>query len=113
MVVSVITINYNNVLGLTRTIDSVLLQKYKDFEFIIIDGGSDDGSVDVIKNFQKNISYWVSEHDRGIYHAMNKGVLAAHGDYCVFKVSHVFGDGQIERSLIFTDALTALTADGG
>lgn len=96
MVVSVITINYNNVLGLTRTIDSVLLQKYKDFEFIVIDGGSDDGSVDVIKNNQKDISYWVSEHDRGIYHAMNKGVLAAHGDYCIFMNSgDVFCDENV------------------
>ena len=81
---SVITINYNNNEGLRRTIDSVIGQSSKDFEFIIIDGGSTDGSVDVINNYKEYIDYWVSERDRGIYHAMNKGVAHAHGDYCIF-----------------------------
>ncbi len=84
MLISVITINYNNVLGITRTINSVFSQTFKNYEFIIIDGGSDDGSIDVIKENQKQISYWVSEKDNGIYHAMNKGVQLAHGDYCIF-----------------------------
>lgn len=81
---SVITINYNNCDGLCRTIESVIGQTSDDFEYIVIDGGSTDGSVDVIKDNSSSISYWISERDRGIYHAMNKGVAQAHGDYCIF-----------------------------
>ncbi|UKK51895.1 glycosyltransferase [Prevotella sp. E13-17] len=81
---SVITINYNNREGLKHTIDSVVCQTYNELEFIIIDGGSTDGSVDIIKEYGKHITYWVSEKDHGIYHAMNKGVAQAHGDYCIF-----------------------------
>ena len=81
---SVITINYNNCEGLQRTIDSVIGQTFNDFEFIVIDGGSIDGSVDIIKKNAALITYWISERDNGIYHAMNKGVAQAHGDYCIF-----------------------------
>ncbi len=84
MLVSVITINYNNCRGLHQTILSVVHQEYQNFEFIVIDGGSTDGSLDVIKDYSENITFWVSEKDRGIYHAMNKGVAQAHGDYCLF-----------------------------
>lgn len=81
---SVITINYNNRDGLKKTIISVLSQIYADYEFIIIDGESTDGSLDIIKGYKNQISYWVSEKDNGIYHAMNKGVAHAQGDYCIF-----------------------------
>lgn len=81
---SVITINYNNNIGLTHTIKSVVSQSYGDFEYIIIDGGSIDGSVDVIKDNANQIDYWITEKDRGIYHAMNKGVAQARGEYCIF-----------------------------
>lgn len=84
MTFSIITINYNNKIGLLRTIDSVLSQKVTDYEFIIIDGGSTDGSVEVIKQIAKKVTYWVSEKDDGIYNAMNKGVAQAHGKYCIF-----------------------------
>ena len=84
MIFSVITINYNNRLGLKQTIESVICQSNKDFEFIIIDGGSTDGSVDIIKEYSNSITYWVSEKDYGIYYAMNKGVAQAHGNYCIF-----------------------------
>lgn len=84
MIVTVITINYNNYKGLCHTIESVVGQTYSDYEFIVIDGGSNDGSVDFIKKYKDNITYWVSENDHGIYHAMNKGVAQAHGDYCIF-----------------------------
>ena len=67
-----------------RTIDSVLCLSNKDFEYIIIDGGSTDGSLDVIKLHTKDITSWVSEKDKGVYHAMNKGVAQAHGDYLIF-----------------------------
>ena len=82
--ISIITINYNNCEGLRRTIESVVNQTCRDFEYIIIDGGSTDGSVDVIKRYADNIDYWVSEPDKGIYNAMNKGVAVAKGEYCLF-----------------------------
>lgn len=81
---SVITINYNNLEGLKQTIESVVCQTYNDLEFIIIDGGSTDGSVDIIREYEEHITHWVSEKDHGVYHAMNKGVALAQGDYCIF-----------------------------
>lgn len=81
---SIITINYNDSDGLERTIKSVISQSFKDFEFIVIDGGSTDASVDIIKKYEDKIDYWVSEPDGGIYNAMNKGVFHAHGEYCIF-----------------------------
>lgn len=83
-VLSIITINYNNALGLKKTIDSVISQTFKDFEFIIIDGGSSDNSAEIIKANLNTISYWVSEKDNGIYHAQNKGAKKATGEYCLF-----------------------------
>lgn len=81
---SIITINYNNGEGLRSTIESMIRQSCNDYEFIIIDGGSSDDSTNVIKEHAKHITYWVSEKDNGVYHAMNKGVAAAKGDYCIF-----------------------------
>ncbi|MEA4841498.1 MAG: glycosyltransferase family 2 protein [Bacteroidales bacterium] len=81
---SVITINYNNRDGLRKTIESVVNQTSRDFEYIIIDGNSTDGSMDVIKEYADKIDYWVSEPDKGIYNAMNKGILIATGEYCNF-----------------------------
>lgn len=81
---SVITINFNNRDGLEKTIESVLCQTCKDYEFIVIDGGSTDGSKELIERHAGSFSYWVSEPDRGIYHAMNKGIASASGDYCIF-----------------------------
>jgi len=82
--VSVITINYNNAQGLQKTVDSVISQTFKDYEFIVIDGCSTDGSVDIIKKNEGKISYWVSEKDGGIYNAQNKGAKKATGEYCLF-----------------------------
>jgi len=84
MKLSIITVNYNNASGLERTIQSVISQSFKDFEFIIIDGGSTDNSVDIIHKYEQQIDYWVSEHDGGIYQGMNKGLLHAKGDYVNF-----------------------------
>lgn len=81
---SIITINYNNEGGLERTIRSVISQTFKDFEYIIIDGGSTDRSVDIIREHEKHVTYWVSEKDKGVYNAMNKGIAQAKGDYLVF-----------------------------
>src|ERR1700761_3218970 len=81
MRLSVITINYNNSAGLKRTIESIVSQDFADFEYIVIDGASTDGSAEVIKQYESQISYWVSEPDSGIYDAMNKGVRQAKGEY--------------------------------
>jgi glycosyltransferase involved in cell wall biosynthesis len=81
---SIITINYNNKEGLIKTIESVTCQTFKDFEYIVIDGGSSDGSKEIIEQYQEKISYWVSEPDTGIYNAMNKGILVAKGEFIQF-----------------------------
>ncbi|MDD5570113.1 MAG: glycosyltransferase family 2 protein [Bacteroidales bacterium] len=81
---SIITINLNNKTGLQKTIDSVINQTFSDFEYIIIDGSSTDGSVDIIKQNANKLSYWVSEPDNGIYNAMNKGTKIAKGEYCMY-----------------------------
>lgn len=82
--ISIITINYQNKDGLAKTISSVVSQSYKDFEFLVIDGGSSDGSKELIESYTDKITYWISEKDNGIYHAMNKGWKAATGEYCLF-----------------------------
>ena len=78
--VSVITVSYNSVETLEQTIQSVLNQTYPNIEYIIIDGGSTDGTVDIIKKYHNKIAYWVSEKDSGISDAFNKGLLVASGD---------------------------------
>jgi len=83
-VVSIITITYNASRWLERTILSILSQSYSNIEYIIIDGGSTDGTVDIVKQYASGISYWVSEPDKGIYDAMNKGLQKATGDYVWF-----------------------------
>ena len=87
MVLSVITINYNNGSGLRQTISSVLKQTFQDFEYIIVDGASNDDSVDIIKSLiQDKDSHrkWISEPDGGIYNAMNKGIMLSRGEYLLF-----------------------------
>jgi len=81
---SIITINYNNLKGLLKTIESVLKQTYYNVEFIIIDGGSTDGSIEYIESISSKIHYWISELDSGVYHAMNKGLRVAKGDFSLF-----------------------------
>lgn len=84
LLISIITINFNNIDGLKKTMTSVLGQTFKNFEYIIIDGGSTDGSAAYIESQNKNIDYWVSEPDIGIYNAMNKGIAKATGKYVSF-----------------------------
>lgn len=81
---SIITVCYNNLLGLQRTFASLRKQTATSFEWIVIDGGSNDGSREFIQRHMDDIAYWVSEPDRGIYHAMNKGIAAARGNYLQF-----------------------------
>ena len=85
MKLSIITINWNDAEGLRMTVGSVLGQTARDeVEYIVVDGASTDGSADVLKEFDGQIDRWVSEADKGIYNAMNKGVRMATGDYLLF-----------------------------
>jgi len=81
---SIITINLNNRAGLEPTIHSVVTQSFRAFELLVIDGGSTDGSVELIRQYENHLAYWVSERDGGIYAAMNKGIRVATGEYCLF-----------------------------
>ena len=83
-VFSIITVTYNASKSLEKTILSVINQTYKNIEFVIIDGGSVDGTTDIIKKYESKINYWISEPDDGLYDAMNKGIAAATGDYLWF-----------------------------
>jgi len=79
--ITVITVTFNSVATLEETIKSVISQEYDGpVEYLIIDGGSTDGTVDLIKKYQDKLAYWVSEPDYGLYHAMNKGIEKATGD---------------------------------
>jgi len=94
---SIITVNLNNAEGLRKTIESVVTQTFTDFEYIIIDGGSTDGSVEIIKLYADKITYWVSEPDKGIYNGMNKGIMVAKGEYCQFLNS---GDWLVNENVL-------------
>jgi glycosyltransferase involved in cell wall biosynthesis len=97
MKITIITINYNGKFGLEKTIKSVVNQTYKDFEYIVIDGGSTDGSVELIEQNSSCINYWISEKDSGVYNAMNKGILASKGEYLLFLNS---GDFLIHNEIL-------------
>lgn len=95
--VSIITVNLNDREGLLKTIKSVVSQTYSDKEYIIVDGGSRDGSLEVIQKFESQINRWVSESDNGIYDAMNKGIKMTDGDWIIFMNS---GDSFIDEKVI-------------
>ena len=113
---SIITINYNNGKELRRTIESVINQSFRDVEYIIIDGGSTDDSVDIIKQYAEHIDFWISERDHGVYNAMNKGLKHANGEYVNFMNSgdsfyspHVLE--EIDRQICDTDILFGNVCD--
>ena len=81
---SIITINLNNLDGLMNTVESIRKQTTDDYEVVVIDGGSTDGSAEYIEENALNFGYWVSEKDSGVYNAMNKGIEVAKGDYLIF-----------------------------
>ena len=96
--ISIITINLNNKEGLRKTAESVVFQSaFSEIEWIVIDGGSTDGSIDIIEEFRDKMAYGISEPDRGIYNAMNKGVSQAHGEYVLFLNS---GDALLNSEVI-------------
>ena len=84
MKLSIITINYNNQEGLKKTIESVVSQTMRDFEWIVIDGGSTDGSKEIIEQNKQCLDYWCSETDTGIFNAFNKAIEHLTGDYVLF-----------------------------
>jgi len=108
-------VNFNNAEGLQKTIQSINSQTFKDYEFLIIDGGSTDASVDVICKYHTLLNYSVSEPDNGVYHAMNKGILKATGEYCLFlnsgdilannKVLESVFDKVIDEDIIYGNAV--------
>lgn len=82
--ISIITVTMNDAVGLEKTINSILCQKYQNYEFIIVDGKSNDNSNFVIDHHREQIDKVVSESDQGIYHAMNKGIALADGEWLIF-----------------------------
>jgi len=103
--ISIITPSYNDSKFLEITINSVLSQNYPNLEYIIIDGGSTDGSIDIIKKYESKLSYWVSEKDNGMYHALQRGFEKSTGEVMgwinsddilhpgsLFTIGQVFGD---------------------
>jgi len=103
--ISIITVVFNASKHLEETILSVLIQTYDNVEYIVIDGGSNDGSVDIIKKYENQIDYWVSEKDDGIYDAMNKGIYLANGEWINFmNAGDIFYDEKVLNK-IFTNPL--------
>lgn len=104
---SIITVNLNNQEGLNKTIESVIVQDFSDFEFIIIDGGSIDGSREIIEHYSDKINFWTSEPDSGVYQAMNKGIANAKGKYLLFLNSGDFLADQFVLKKVFSIENTA------
>lgn len=96
---SVITIVYNNVRDIERTVLSVLNQSYANIEYLVIDGASNDGTLDILKKYEGQISRLVSERDKGIYDAMNKGLALSTGDYVLFMNSgdEIYASDTVEK----------------
>ena len=116
MKLSIVTINFNNAEGLRKTLASVAAQTYRDIEHVIIDGGSNDVSVDIIKEYVAKVDsresrvdsvVWVSEKDKGIYNAMNKGIKKATGEYCQF-----LNSGDTLAAPDVTERMMAAMEDG-
>lgn len=114
--ISVVTVSYNAVEAIEETMLSVINQTYQNIEYIIIDGGSKDGTVDIINKYRDKIAYFVSEPDKGIYDAMNKGINVSTGEwinfmnsgdkfYDVSTLSEVFNDVSHNSDIIFGDTL--------
>ncbi|WP_298220999.1 glycosyltransferase family 2 protein [Flavobacterium sp.] len=99
--ISIITIAFNDKEGLKKTFNSVFNQTFQDFEFIVIDGGSTDGSKALIEENQQKIAYWVSEKDSGVFHAMNKGIRVAKGEFIIFMNSgDIFNDDAVLLDIV-------------
>lgn len=123
MKVSIITVAFNSVKTIEDTINSVLSQDFPEIEYIVVDGGSTDGTVNIIEKYQDRISKWVSEKDRGMYDAMNKGIAMATGDVIgilnsddVYMNTHVISElmalmEQQKAKVVFADLILVDQAD--
>ncbi len=100
--ISVITVVFNGAKTLEQSIVSVLEQSYDNFEYLVIDGGSTDATLDILRRFDDHIDYWLSETDHGIYDAMNKGIALARGEYIGFLNSDDFFSDSSVLELIAT-----------
>lgn len=101
--ISVVTVSFNAVTTIEKTILSVLNQTYTNIEYIIIDGSSTDGTIDIIKKYENKITKWISEPDNGIYDAMNKGILEAKGEWIIFmNAGDCFSDSRCIEN-VFTN----------
>lgn len=114
--ISIITVVFNNVNQIDLTINSVINQTYKNIEYIIIDGGSDDGTIEKISKYESGIDKFISEKDFGIYDAMNKGISISSGDYILFlnsgdKLNDNDTISQIEKYVINNNCVDILYGD--
>lgn len=111
MKLSIITINFNNAEGLRKTMESVLSQTFKNFEYVVVDGASTDSSVDIIRASALQAEglnlTWISEPDKGIYNAMNKGIRMASGEYLLFLNSGDFLISEDVLEKVFKNECTA------
>ena len=99
--VTVITVVYNSAAELARTVESVLAQNCACLEYVVVDGGSTDGSVDVLRHHERQLAFWISEPDQGIFDAMNKGITLAHGEWIIFmNAGDRFCDDSVVSSIM-------------
>lgn len=102
MLISVITVCYNSSVTIEKTIESVESQSYNNIEYIIVDGGSKDTTLDIIKKHSRTVNIFLSEPDEGIYDAMNKGIHLANGDYiCFLNSDDAFCDNKVIEDIVF------------
>lgn len=113
MKISVITVTYNALDMLLETAESVASQDYDDFEYIIVDGASSDGTPDILRKGIKGVSRWISEPDHGIYEAMNKGARMASGDYCIFMNAgdRLINGNVLSKVAVFLDGSDFITGN--
>ena len=121
--ISIITIVYNGSNTLEKTIQSIINQDYKNLEYIIIDGNSTDGTQQIIEKYSNKISYWISEKDKGLYDAMNKGLIRATGDYVWFinsgdliptetTISEIFQNREVPYADVYYGDTTMIDLNG-
>ena len=109
--VTIVTVCLNAVRTIEQTIQSVIRQTYKNIEYIIIDGGSNDGTLDIIKKYEQHITKYVSEPDEGLYDAMNKGISMAHGEYVLLlNADDSYVDDAVEIAIRFSFGVNVITS---
>lgn len=101
MKISIITVCYNSSKTIEKTFQSIISQTYADIEYIVIDGGSSDATLDIIKKYKKSITKFISENDKGLYDAMNKGIELATGDIIgILNSDDIFYDNSVLKSVV-------------